>query len=306
MESIPQMGNSIYWIIIVTILIYIITLLGISKLASNYLLRGKYLELIIYIVFCAFLFMTTPNIVHSYYKADYEFFSKIVLLDNIADFAIYILCISGIIIPIFLREWIMSNSHLQELKTKQVASQVEQFKEQISPSSFFKILNKSKNLVKSDPNKASTMLMKLGQLLRYQLYDCNRSEVLLTAEIAFLRNFLELEKLYSSKFDYSIEIGENINGIFIYPSILLSYIQDVIDAFDNRTEQYHIDIQLAITNDIVCITLRASNIANDTLREELLKVRKRLDTLYQSSYQLTITPVLNTEVTKLILKLNRI
>lgn len=307
LRTIPQMGNSIYWIIIVTILVYLITALTISKLASRYLLTGKYLQLAISIVLCASLYMVIPNVVYKYYITDYSFFSKLILLDNLADFAIHILCISGIIIPVFLREWIISSSHLKQLKIKQATSQVEQFKEQINPPSFFKILGKSKDSVKTDPDKASAMLMKLGQLLRYQLYDCNRQQVLLTAEVVFLQNFLELEKLYSSKFDYKMEIDKKINGIFVYPSILLPYVQSLIYTLDNEKEHHFIEIQVTSTDEVLYITLKTSDIVDEILfQKELLKQIVRLDTFYRDSYKLTSNFASDTEPTIVVLQLNRI
>ncbi|MEJ0102280.1 MAG: histidine kinase [Bacteroidota bacterium] len=59
-------------------------------------------------------------------------------------------------------------------------------------------------LQKKDPEKASQVLMKLSDLLRYQLYDSARNKVLLTADIHFLTDFLNLEKIRRDNFEFSI------------------------------------------------------------------------------------------------------
>lgn len=306
MELIPQIGDNIYWIVGVTILIYLVSVFGISRIASKYLLSGKYLQFVVCIILCAILFVAVGCITYNSYIVDYDFFSEIVIIDNLSSFAVYILCISGVVIPIFMKNWIVSNQHLNQLKIRQVSSQIEQFKEQINPPSFFKILSKSKDSVKKEPEKASAMLMKLGHLLRYQLYDCNREQVLLTAEISFLRNFLELEKLYSSKFDYTMTVEGSINGIFVAPSVLLPYVQSVINVLDNEREHHIVDIHLSNTDNTVFIRLVASGISNNiSLQKELLKVRERLNTLYKGCYSLTVADAKSIGATEIVLQLDK-
>lgn len=304
-DFMPLMGNNLYWILAITILVYVVTVYLISKLVFKYLLSGKYIQFVSYIIACALLFIAIPNLVFYLYIGDYDFFSASTLIDNLSEFIIYVLCISGVIIPVFLKHWMLSNQHLNQLKVRQATSQIEQFKEQINPPSFFKILNSSKVFVKTEPNKASAMLMKLSQLLRYQLYDCNREQVLLTAEISFLKNFLELEKLHSSDLNYTIFTEGDIIGIFVSPSVLLPYVQSVINTFKGGGESYVLDISLTNVGEAIFVTLGVSGTCDEILlQRELLKVRERLNTLYQNRYELIIYSELTDEV-KMILKLEK-
>lgn len=305
-EIIPLMGNKVYWIVIGTVLVYMATIVLFNGFIIKYLISGRYLQFVSYIIFCAFLYVVVSGSVYALYIDDYDFFSEIEIVDNLSAFVIFILCISGIIIPVFLRYWLRSKQHLNQLKIKQASSQVEQFKEQINPPSFFKILSRSKDFVKTEPEKASAMLMKLGQLLRYQLYDCNRKEVLLTAEISFLRNFLELEKLYSSKFDYTLETEGNVTGIFILPSVLLSYVQSAVNVFDKEKENYIVDVRFSNTDNAVYITLDVLGVGNNALlQKELLKVKERLNALYKDCYELAVTNDKSTQKTEMVLKLDK-
>lgn len=286
----PLMGGNIYWITAVTILVYILVIFFGSIVFVKYLLSGKYVLFLICVVLSSFLFLSIPNLTFYTYIDGYNFLSKSVLIDNISAYVIYLLCISGVFIPVFLRNWLVSNQQLNELKIKKETSQVEQFKEQINPASFFKILNRSKSYVKTEPDKASAMLMKFSQLLRYQLYDCNRAQVLLTSEVSFVQNFLELERLHSTKFDYKLSVTGNINGIFVPPSVLLPYIQNVINTFDNEDKKRNIEIQIDALDATIRIVLRISNAGNAILlQKELLKVRERLNTLYKESYVLQVS-----------------
>ncbi len=304
---IPLMGNKIYWITAGTILVYITTVFMFSKIIIRYLLSGKYLIFIAYVIFSALLFLTIPNIVYSLYMKDYVFFSGITFVDNLSGFVIYLLCISGVFIPVFLRNWIISSQHLNNLRVKQKSSQVEQFKEQINPISFFKTLNCSKSLVRTEPQRASMMLMKLGQLLRYQLYDCNREQVFLSAEVSFLQNFLELEKLYSYGFNYTLNVTGNISGIFIRSSILLPSVQNVINVFENKMGNHFIDIQISHKDSVIVIVLKISDIINTVLfQDEVLKIRERLNALYNSNrYKLAVIDRKSDESVEMILQLDK-
>jgi len=269
------------------------------------LMSGKYVKFVISIICCALLFTIIPNIVFFIYDKSFQPLSEVTIVDNISAFVIFILCISGVIIPVFLKNWMESNLHLNHLKIKQESSQVEQLKEQINPDSFFKILNKSGSLVKSDPAKASAMLMKLGQLLRYQLYDCNREEVFLTAEISFLRNFLALESMYSPKFSYSIETKGNLNGIFMSPSVLLPYVQSVINCFNDDKAVHNIDVQVNSLEEKISIQLLITGIYQKKLENELLKMRQRLDTLYKGHYKIDIADNQTTGKIEVVLNLDK-
>lgn len=288
-DIIPLMGNNIYWIVAITILLHIVAVYIMLKKIFKYLLSGRYWVFVGYIFLFALLFTVIPNIVYYSYIDGFNIFSESALIDSLSNIIIYILCISGVIIPVFLRSWIVSTQQLNQLRIKQESSLVEQLKEQINPAAFFKILNRSGSLVKSEPDKSSAMLIKLGQLLRYQLYDCNRKEVLLTAEISFLKNFLELEKLYSPKFEYTIITSENITGIFIPPSIFLPYVQCVVNVFNNE-EQFHVmNIRIDNQDKSISVFLDISGI--DTLimlQNQLLKVQERLNMLYKDHYELTV------------------
>jgi len=285
-----DLGNKIYFVVAGTILTYIVMMyLTLYVFTPRYLFTGKYMQFVLWIILIALIFEIIPNAVFIIYSKDYSLLSEVAVIDNISSFVIYLLCISGVIIPVFLRRWIVSNQRLNQLKKKQMVSEVEQLKEQINPDSFFKILDKTNSLVKTDPGKASAMLMKLSQLLRYQLYDCNRDKVLLATEVSFLRNFLELEKMYYEQFTYTITTTGNIISTFIPPSILLPYVQSVIKIFKKKQEGQTLDINIEDGSKEVVFLLKVPN-RNDygLLKDELEKVENRLKALYQGHYKLTV------------------
>lgn len=73
------------------------------------------------------------------------------------------------------------------------------------------------------------------------------------------------------------------------PTILLPYVQSMINETENSEEQQNIDIQVENFNDTINITLNLSG--NDdaaTVEKKLVKVKERLDTLYANRYGLIV------------------
>lgn len=290
-NNIPGLGNHIYLIVLATILLYVISVyVSMRFFVPRYLSSGSYFRFTLCIIINAINFTLVPNIVFLIYLDDFQLFSTVTIIDNLSAFTIYLLCISGVFIPVFLRNWILSNQRLAQLEKKQLSSEVEELKEQINPTSFFKILNCTSSLVKTEPQKASTMLMKLSQLLRYQLYDCNRAKVFLTAEITFLRNFLELESLYSAQFNYNLTTMGDINAVLMPPSILLPYIQSAVNTFENDESSRNVYIHINSKKDSIVVDVHISGSHSITLlNSELSKVKERLNILYKDQYTLSVT-----------------
>jgi len=137
---------------------------------------------------------------------------------------------------VLFKSLLVNKQIFKSLESKKIQSELENFKEQISPSFLSKILRRASVLAVSAPDDASTMLMKLSKILRYQLYDCGREKVLLLSEIEFLTNYLDLEKDYYANFDFSINKNEGLNQIFVPPLLYLPFIQQAIKQMENRNE----------------------------------------------------------------------
>ena len=83
---------------------------------------------------------------------------------------------------------------MQELEKNKVQTELTRLREQIQPDFLSRMLNTANVLAKKDADKASTLLLQLSHLLRYQLYDSTREKVLLSAEI-FYQRLHELGKI---------------------------------------------------------------------------------------------------------------
>jgi hypothetical protein len=98
-----------------------------------------------------------------------------------------------------------------ELEKNTMQSELELLKNQITPHFLLNTLNNANVLINTEPEKASDVVMTLSDLLRYQLYESTRENVLLSSDIRFLKDFLDLEKIRRNQFEYVITVNGNSN-----------------------------------------------------------------------------------------------
>jgi len=144
-----------------------------------------------------------------------------------------------ILVPIILvttmiklfQRWIRDNQRIHELKNTTLRMELNELKNQINPHFLFNMLNGIKALIRTDPEKATQVIMKLSEFLRYQIYENNEEKTLLKSEITFLSNFLSLEMLRRDNLTIEIITPENpgtFNGIYIPPNLFTTFVENAV------------------------------------------------------------------------------
>ncbi|BAX80733.1 sensor histidine kinase [Labilibaculum antarcticum] len=82
---------------------------------------------------------------------------------------------------------------LKDIEKEKLEAELKALKAQINPHFLFNTLNNIYSLTLDKSDKAPNLVLKLSDLMRYILYDCNDRYVLLEKELEFIRNYLELQ-----------------------------------------------------------------------------------------------------------------
>ncbi|MCC8187466.1 MAG: histidine kinase [Bacteroides sp.] len=172
----------------------------------------------------------------------------------------------------------------------------------MSPTLLFDVLHGTALQAKEDPVLASDMLVKLSQLLRYQLYDCSREKVLLRSEIAFLINYLLLAQRCSATFTFDIQKKGDINSWMISPLLTMPFVQTAVgqlsDTDGSRPDPWAVASSGAEPPRLQIYFVAGEHtlsfsceipVKTEMNSEELLRVRQRLDFLYPDLYTLTLS-----------------
>jgi sensor histidine kinase YesM len=139
------------------------------------------------------------------------------------------------------------------LKEKQLALERENhhvklssLKTQLNPHFLFNSLNNIYGISSPENKKAKNYLLKLSAALRYMVYETGEDLVPLGKEVAYLKDYFELEKLRlesTEKVDFQL-IGD-FSGYLIAPLILLPLVENCFKHFEKTKPflQIHIAIQ---------------------------------------------------------------
>ncbi|TCD26517.1 histidine kinase [Pedobacter psychrodurus] len=211
-----------------------------------------------------------------------------------------------VVIPIILvttmiklfQRWVRDRNSIAELKNITLKMELNELKNQINPHFLFNMLNGIKSLIRTDPEKAGVVILKLSEFLRYQLYENNEAHTILGAEIHFLTNFLELEKLRRDNFSVEIQSKTDpsvLNSVFLPPNLFTTFVENAVkhsvDVSGGKS-QVRVGIEVVGKN----LTFTCSNSRDPNYRPQdeknsglgLANVKRRLELLYADHYTLDL------------------
>ncbi len=194
------------------------------------------------------------------------------------------------------RSTILRQLHDAQILQEQKESELQLLKSQLSPHFLFNVLNNLYGISLTQGDKVPPMLLKLSGLLRYSLYDTNKTFVPLPDELNCIENYIELEKMrIGDRLLLDVNISkQNIDKAVIPPMLLMTFIEN---AFKHSKDTSHknvvinIDfklvdglIELAIKNNMPQEGKAVTNIGHSGIGLPVTK--KRLDLLYGDKYSL--------------------
>jgi len=195
------------------------------------------------------------------------------------------------------KTWIQSKKRQQLLEKEKLETELKFLKYQFNPHFLFNSINSIFFLIHKNPDMASASLAKFSDLLRHQLYECNDNQISLGKEIAYLENFIELERLRQNN---NIQVSFNTNTnhaahVTIAPFILMTFVENAfkhVSHYIDKPNSIHIQLMLEANR----LQFLVSNTAAGGKAEAvqyggigLQNVRRRLDLLYSDKYLLDIT-----------------
>lgn len=194
-------------------------------------------------------------------------------------------------------DWLQHQREKKELQTQTMRSELRFLKSQINPHFLFNTLNNLYALTLKKSDKAPEIVLKLSEIMRYMLYECNERRVPLTKEINYIKNYLALEELRQGK---KVEIRFNLIGnpddITIAPLMFTPFLENSFKhGLNHSISEGYVDINMEITEDQVHFIVENSKpetIPQSDSRPSggigLANVKRRLNLIYPDQYQLEI------------------
>lgn len=215
---------------------------------------------------------------------------------NLAIESIMELLVLGLTTGIkFGKDTILNQEQQKEKEKHYLETELKFLKSQIQPHFFFNTLNNIYSLTLKQSDQAPEIILKLSDLMSYMLYDSTAPLVLLTKEIDYLHNYLEVEKLrFGQRLSVDFVIEGRTEGVSIPPMILILFLEN---SFKHGVKNNISRIRLSILLQVAGERLHF-RVENPVSEEEyaganngigLRNVRRRLDILYGKDYSLDIS-----------------
>ena len=129
--------------------------------------------------------------------------------------------------------WYKTEKARQQLEHSRTEAELQNLKSQLNPHFLFNTLNNIYSLIQIDTSRAQQAVHDLSRMLRYVLYDSSRPTVPLSAEIDFLRDYIELMRIRLPRHvEVGVSLPEEPSPTPVAPLLFISLIEN---AFKHGT-----------------------------------------------------------------------
>lgn len=196
-----------------------------------------------------------------------------------------------------IKIWFKQEKEKFEIEKRTLQSELNLLKAQIHPHFLFNTMNNLYSLSLSQSAKTSEGIAKVSDLLRAVLYDCNEAYIDFEKEIAFISNYIDLQKLrYDNRLMFNFELEGDPKGKRIAPMLYITFIENCFKHGSfNDPELPWIHIFFKISDREISFSAENSKpqlippkVAEGKNGIGLENVRKRLEILYKNNYSLNI------------------
>lgn len=197
-----------------------------------------------------------------------------------------------------------------KLKQAHLEDELQLLRAQINPHLMFNILNHIHILMKKDVDLADDLLMRYSNVLRYQLYECNRETVTLQKEVDYLKDVIEVEKIRWGNELMVDCLWEIKNGnTETYPLLLIPFVENAFKHVSRLPPKIgYVNITLNQGGNTLLLVVENSRTSQARQKKEasglgLKNVKKRLEILYPRKHQLSVLKTDTTYKTTLVILL---
>lgn len=179
-------------------------------------------------------------------------------------------------------------------------NQIDLLNKQLNPHFLFNTLNTIYGLSIRYPEKTPEAIMKISELLRYQVENSKKDLVSLGDEIAFIQSYIEIEKErvgYRCNIEFEYQVEEASNH-YIAPMIVFTFVENAFKHGTSNIEKCFVKINLTVKTGILSLritnSLPVKNNGRPSTKMGLENTRARLKMIYPDNHLIKVEPSRNT------------
>ncbi len=192
------------------------------------------------------------------------------------------------------RKYTMKIQALEHAENERLASELRFLRAQVNPHMLFNSLNSIYAYAINNSERAPEMVLKLSEILRYMLYECDKPRVPLSKEVAYLEDYIALQEMRQSDFNVDFKVVGPIEDKSIAPMLFVAFVENAFKfSVPNAS---NIKINISVSGDeltFICQNnLEETNKLNTSSFEEgglgIKNTKKLLEIGYSGKYKLNI------------------
>ncbi len=199
-----------------------------------------------------------------------------------------------VIVLLYISKSLDEKSQVEHFRKESGFFQLRYLRAQLNPHFLFNTLNSVYSLAMQKSDRAPEVVVKLADIMRYLIYECNEERIPLDKEIEFIRNYIEIEKIRYNA-DIRLTVEGQTAGVTIEPYLFISFIENGFKhAMDHSYSEPFIYITLRVGNGQLVLNVINSTTADLELQAKRINgkgiahSRSLLELLYPDNYDLDI------------------
>lgn len=270
-------------------------------LVPKFLIRKRYLRFVIavllFTLLAAFFMSFVSRSLDLHTKEPFTNIPAIwnrLYLDRFASWTTLIVLGISTLLSI-MGKWSADSARLERLEREQIQTELSALRAQIHPHFLFNTLNSVYALSYIDSDASRKALAQVSRLLRYQLYEVQRSETTLDKELAFVKDYVNIMQLrVNEKINVELRLPQEIGDLGIAPMILMCYIENVFKHGVGDETEGNMLIAIEQTGNTLTLTTKNKIAAVPTTTKNegstgigMQNTQRRLELLYPGRHELS-------------------
>ena len=195
----------------------------------------------------------------------------------------------------FAFDWFDVRVRAAQLQKQNLQTELVMLKNQINPHFFFNTINNIDSLINSNADKASAMLLKLSDMMRYMIYDTDSAKVQLSQDIRHIENYISLQRIqFSNQKMVVFSVNGSPDEVSVAPMLFLPFVENAFKHCTNKSLDGAIKIEFAIEHG--AIKFSCKNIFDKSVDMSkdvssgvgLSNLKRRLELIYPNLHELSI------------------
>jgi two-component system, LytTR family, sensor kinase len=199
--------------------------------------------------------------------------------------------------------------HLHVVESEKVSTELAFLRAQINPHFLFNVLNTIYFQIHKENNEARNSVEKLSEMIRYQLYECTTDKIDISKELAYIENYVAVQRLrMEAGTDLRISMPAETGAFKIAPLLILPLVENAFKHISNFKDpsqnKLYISISIEKDSHFVVNVLNTYNPVGPIEQQGssglgLKNLERRLELLYPGKHSISRTRKENTYETTL-------